>query len=90
LRRCFVHTPIARQQYAAAQQQQQYEGEEDPVSETVLPGENDVDSTKFEELGQRKLVHPTLLRAIIGDMGLTNMTDVQTQTLNAALSGRDV
>jgi hypothetical protein len=88
LRRCFITTAISRQQYAA--QEQRYDGDEDAVSETVLPGEGEADATRFEQLGERKLVHPALLRAVIGDMGLTEMTQVQTETLNAALTGRDV
>ncbi|CBX91585.1 predicted protein [Plenodomus lingam JN3] len=46
--------------------------------------------TTFKELGTRGLVHPNLIDTITKKMRLENMTDVQTRTINEALSGVDV
>ncbi|KAG9388461.1 DEAD-domain-containing protein [Pyrenophora tritici-repentis] len=47
-------------------------------------------ATKFAELATRGLVHPNLINTITKQMKLTTMTDVQTRTINEALSGVDV
>ncbi|CAE6996114.1 DEAD-domain-containing protein [Pyrenophora teres f. teres] len=47
-------------------------------------------ATKFSELATRGLVHPNLINTITKQMKLTTMTDVQTRTINEALSGVDV
>ncbi|KAH7396878.1 ATP-dependent RNA helicase mss116 mitochondrial precursor [Phaeosphaeria sp. MPI-PUGE-AT-0046c] len=46
--------------------------------------------TEFSELARRGLVHPNLIQTITKQMKLTTMTDVQTRTINEALSGVDV
>lgn len=88
LRRTFVNTCVSKNAYAP--QERQYESDDAPDNVQVLPGADDAAATRFVELEERKLVHPSLLRAVIGDMKLTDMTPVQSETLNAALTGRDV
>lgn len=46
--------------------------------------------TEFKELEERGLVHPSVIESITQDMQLSNMTDVQTATINEALEGRDM
>ncbi|KAF2853264.1 DEAD-domain-containing protein [Plenodomus tracheiphilus IPT5] len=46
--------------------------------------------TTFKELKTRGLVHPNLIDTITNKMRLETMTDVQTRTINEALSGVDV
>lgn len=46
--------------------------------------------TEFKELATRGLVHPNLINTITKQMKLQTMTDVQTRTINEALSGIDV
>jgi ATP-dependent RNA helicase MSS116 len=46
--------------------------------------------TEFSELARRGLVHPSIINTITKQMRLSTMTDVQTQTINEALSGVDV
>jgi ATP-dependent RNA helicase MSS116 len=46
--------------------------------------------TEFQELARQGLVHPNLINTITKNMRLTTMTDVQTRTINEALSGVDV
>ena len=46
--------------------------------------------TEFKELERQGLVHPNLINTITNQMRLTTMTDVQTRTINEALSGVDV
>jgi ATP-dependent RNA helicase MSS116 len=46
--------------------------------------------TEFSELAKRGLVHPNLINTITKQMRLTTMTDVQTRTINEALSGVDM
>ncbi|KAI4788277.1 DEAD-domain-containing protein, partial [Aureobasidium sp. EXF-8845] len=46
--------------------------------------------TTFAELGQRQLVSKGVVQTLIKDMGLTNMTEVQTATINQALEGNDI
>lgn len=52
--------------------------------------EEDGPVTEFKELATRGLVHPNLIRTITNQMKLTTMTDVQTRTINEALSGVDM
>lgn len=47
-------------------------------------------ATEFRQLASRGLVHPNVVRTIVSQMRLTNMTDVQTRTINEALSGVDI
>lgn len=46
--------------------------------------------TNFRELQERGIVHPNVVRAIVKDMGLDTMTDVQSATINQALQGTDM
>ncbi|KAF2036575.1 DEAD-domain-containing protein [Setomelanomma holmii] len=46
--------------------------------------------TEFQELAARGLVHPNIINVITKSMRITTMTDVQTRTINEALSGVDV
>jgi ATP-dependent RNA helicase MSS116 len=46
--------------------------------------------TEFSELASRGLVHPSIINTITRQMKITTMTDVQTRTINEALSGVDV
>ena len=45
--------------------------------------------TRFADLSQLG-VNPTLVSAITRGMGYENMTDVQSQTIQPALAGKDV
>jgi ATP-dependent RNA helicase MSS116 len=51
---------------------------------------NDGPITKFAELGSRNLVSRGVVQTLIKDMGLENMTEVQTATINQALEGTDI
>lgn len=46
--------------------------------------------TEFQDLATRGLVHPNIVKQLTQKMKLTTMTDVQTRTINEALSGVDV
>ena len=46
--------------------------------------------TKFQELGDRKMVSATLIRTLTHDMKLDTMTQVQSMTINEILKGVDV
>ncbi|KAF2170056.1 hypothetical protein M409DRAFT_64430 [Zasmidium cellare ATCC 36951] len=46
--------------------------------------------TKFEELEQKGIVHPNVVRTLTKEMGLETMTEVQTATINSALKGTDI
>ncbi|CAD0095249.1 unnamed protein product [Aureobasidium mustum] len=46
--------------------------------------------TTFAELGKRQLVSRGVVQTLIKDMGLENMTEVQTATINQALNGNDI
>lgn len=46
--------------------------------------------TEFADLATRGLVHPNIVNTITKQMRLTTMTDVQTRTINEALSGIDI
>lgn len=45
--------------------------------------------TKFQELQDRNIIHPNIIRNLT-NMGLETMTDVQSQTINTAISGTDI
>ncbi|KAF2196516.1 DEAD-domain-containing protein [Delitschia confertaspora ATCC 74209] len=63
------------------------------VAASATAEEVEVDNTlvtKFEDLKTRGLIHPNIVDTITRDMKLTTMTDVQTRTINEALSGSDV
>ncbi|KAK4504106.1 hypothetical protein PRZ48_005021 [Zasmidium cellare] len=46
--------------------------------------------TKFDELEQKGIVHPNVVRTLTQEMGLETMTEVQTATINSALKGTDI
>ncbi|KAL1594549.1 hypothetical protein SLS60_010309 [Paraconiothyrium brasiliense] len=46
--------------------------------------------TRFADLATRGLVHPNIVNTLTRQMKLDTMTDVQTRTINEALSGVDV
>lgn len=46
--------------------------------------------TKFKELGERRMVCPTVVRTLTEDMRLETMTQVQSLTINEILKGGDV
>lgn len=52
--------------------------------------EEDGPVTEFQDLATRGLVHPNLINTITKQMKLTTMTDVQSRTINEALSGVDM
>jgi ATP-dependent RNA helicase MSS116 len=45
---------------------------------------------KFDQLIEQDLVHPNVINAITGNMGLDTMTEVQSKTINETLDGIDV
>ncbi|KAF1941317.1 ATP-dependent RNA helicase mss116 mitochondrial precursor [Clathrospora elynae] len=71
------HHSAKWQEIAAAEEAEQSIREDGPV-------------TQFKDLATRGLVHPNLINTITNQMKLTTMTDVQTRTINEALSGVDV
>lgn len=46
--------------------------------------------TEFADLMSKGLIDPSIIRNITGRMGLSTMTDVQSQTINQMLGGIDV
>ena len=46
--------------------------------------------TKFQELVDNQLVHPNVVEAITKGMGHSDMTEVQSMTINQALQGTDM
>lgn len=46
--------------------------------------------TEFQDLATRGLVHPNIINTITKQMKLKTMTDVQSRTINEALSGVDM
>jgi ATP-dependent RNA helicase MSS116 len=75
-------TKWQQQQYATAEA---VEGEEQSAQES-----QDGPATTFKDLANRGLVHPNLINTITKHMRITDMTDVQTRTINEALSGVDM
>ncbi|KAL5461801.1 hypothetical protein PMIN07_005154 [Paraphaeosphaeria minitans] len=67
----------ARWQQIAAQAADEQPAEVEPV-------------TRFADLATRGLVHPNIVNMLTRQMKLEDMTDVQTRTINEALSGVDV
>lgn len=59
------------------------------ATESTIPN-NDGVVTQFEDLKTRGLVHPNVVDTITKQMKLHTMTDVQTRTINEALSGVDI
>jgi ATP-dependent RNA helicase MSS116 len=59
-------------------------------ADTEQPIADDGPITEFHDLAARGLVHPNIINVITKSMRITTMTDVQTRTINEALSGVDV
>jgi ATP-dependent RNA helicase MSS116 len=72
----------ARWQQIAAQEQEQANASEEAHEPELI--------TEFKELATRGLVHPNIINTITKQMRIETMTDVQTRTINEALSGVDV
>ena len=60
-----------------------------PISHSTNASNNGL-VTKFQELADRKMVSPTVVRTITQDMKLETMTQVQSMTINETLKGIDV
>ncbi|KAF2110670.1 P-loop containing nucleoside triphosphate hydrolase protein [Lophiotrema nucula] len=73
----FHQTAKWRQTAAAYEQVDQPAGSDGPI-------------THFKHLATKGLVHPTIIDTITRQMKLETMTEVQTRTINEALSGVDV
>jgi ATP-dependent RNA helicase MSS116 len=71
------HHSAKWQQIAAAEEADEAAAQNEPV-------------TQFSELARLGLVHPNVINTITKQMRLTTMTDVQTRTINEALSGVDM
>jgi ATP-dependent RNA helicase MSS116, mitochondrial len=83
------HTGALLRQYAAAAvATQQYPGVEDSSSYTNTEASAPI--TEFQQLADRGLIHPTVVRTITKSMRMTTMTEVQSKTINEALSGVDL
>lgn len=77
------HNSAKWQQVAAAEQQADHETESNaPKSNGPI--------TQFQDLADKGLVHPNIIDVVTKSMRITTMTDVQTRTINEALSGVDV
>jgi len=72
----------AKWQQIAAAEEAEHEAEQDIEENGPV--------TTFKELATRGLVHPSVINTITNQMRLTTMTDVQTRTINEALSGVDM
>ncbi|KAJ8606152.1 hypothetical protein MRB53_041159 [Persea americana] len=64
--------------------------QQEVVAEENRPSTDGPVVTKFKDLADLNMVHPNIIRSITEGMGLETMTDVQTQTINAALKGKDI
>jgi ATP-dependent RNA helicase MSS116 len=67
---------------ASAQAQAQPDESESAASQERL--------TEFADLAEQGLVDPRIIRAIVKDMKIKTMTEVQSQTLSEILQGVDV
>jgi len=79
LTRTFHHSAKLRQDAAPAIREEA-EVDQDNVQPPVT----------FAELGEKGLINPKIIDTIVRRMGLKTMTDVQSLTLNEALTGKDV
>lgn len=46
--------------------------------------------TRFEQLGQQNVLHPTIVQTLTQNMGLDTMTEVQSRTISQAIKGTDI
>ena len=61
----------------------------DPISHSIKASSSGL-VTKFQELADRKMVSPTVVKTITQEMKLETMTQVQSMTINETLKGIDV
>jgi ATP-dependent RNA helicase MSS116 len=71
------HQSAMWQQIMASQEESEQVAQDGPV-------------TRFKDLATRGLVHPNVINTITKQMKLETMTEVQTRTINEALSGTDM
>lgn len=63
----------------------------DPKDDIIARSNEDVEIiTKFQDLADKGLVHPAIIKEITETMGHETMTDVQTLTIAETLKGTDV
>lgn len=93
--RTFSVLPLNRQRAAAAAAVADEIADE--VSAQQPPSDSQLDEatshgpvTRFKELGERKMVCPTVVKTLVEDMKLETMTQVQSLTINETLKGGDV
>jgi ATP-dependent RNA helicase MSS116 len=77
----------ARSFHSTIQWRQSYAAEE--AEPTANPEDNGL-ITNFQELAERNLIHPNIIRTITERMGLRTLTDVQSQTIESSLRGNDM
>ena len=100
LYRSFKTFPACRQQAAAAVFSEEQSIEDEIKQEVDAPrprADYQINAevhqepvTKFRELAERGLVCQTVVDTLTRDMGLVNMTEVQSLTINQTLKGIDV
>ncbi|CAI6327274.1 unnamed protein product [Periconia digitata] len=83
------HQSAKWQQVGAAEVTEDVAEEHETKDEAVTESDDKL-VTKFKDLALRGLVHPNVINTITRSMRLDTMTDVQTRTINEALSGVDV
>lgn len=86
------HTTVWRASFHQSTELRQSEGATAAVVEET-DGEPAVDQgpvTRFKELETRGIVHKNVTDTIINRMRMKEMTEVQTRTINEALSGADM
>ncbi|KFZ11155.1 hypothetical protein V502_07712 [Pseudogymnoascus sp. VKM F-4520 (FW-2644)] len=82
----FLHAQPSTQ-YFHNDQEQVY----DPKDDIIARSNEDVEIiTKFQDLADKGLVHPAIIKEITDTMGHETMTDVQTLTIAETLKGTDV
>ncbi|KFX97946.1 hypothetical protein V495_00379 [Pseudogymnoascus sp. VKM F-4514 (FW-929)] len=82
----FLHAQPATQ-YFHNEEEQVF----DPRDDIIARSNDDVEIiTKFQDLADKGLVHPNIIKEITGTMGHHTMTDVQTLTIAETLKGTDV
>lgn len=54
------------------------------------PEQNSREITKFQDLADSNMVHSNVINTITKGLGYSDMTDVQTMTINQGLQGQDM
>jgi ATP-dependent RNA helicase MSS116 len=82
-----LHIQPAKQYFYNDQEQQVLDPKDD-----ITPRSNEEVEiiTKFQDLADRGLVHPAIIKEITQGMGHHTMTDVQSLTIDETLKGTDV